>query len=316
MRAFDEFIRLSGVHILGVVAFLFIGSFVAFFRSSYWGIVIGAFTVGYVIFRLITVFEGRIDDLPTFEAVKLIVLYLIAAGTCLALGKLSRDQNLKHGDQIRARLAQLTLEQAYESAKNGDLVNNTLYLRPFASTDQFRIRNPVQKTIGTPEFYEHDFYIDVERLFAEALSGSLPLVALGLPGEHFGAGRILTDDKQWKEHVRQLTSAVPVIVILPSHREGTQWEIDHIISHNYMHKTIWLMPPTSVKNRSDAAEYWGAAQSRTLVNSSLNLPGYSESGALFMFDSDLEIAQFECLVALSTSDLAETIGRFVEIARS
>ncbi|MFL5330273.1 MAG: hypothetical protein ACJ8C4_15335 [Gemmataceae bacterium] len=116
----------------------------------------------------------------------------------------------------------------------------SLYLRSFSTTGKM----PVEAA----EFTNHSFasalqYKDLETILAEAIEPHAPLIALGTPGEHFGAGRILTDDAHWAELVYLLANAAETIYLVPSSRKGVVWEVQWLVKDGLIEKTIFLNPP-------------------------------------------------------------------------
>lgn len=67
-----------------------------------------------------------------------------------------------------------------------------------------------------------DKHKDLETSLAQALDTTLPLVALGEPGEHIGSGRIKTDDISWKPNIDLLLTNASLIVMISSQRTGTK----------------------------------------------------------------------------------------------
>ena len=80
----------------------------------------------------------------------------------------------------------------------------------------------------------------LEETLIEALS--IPVLALGKPGEAYGAGRILSDEDNWRTVVVELLRRASIIICIPSGHVGTQWELDEILRNQYLGKTIFLMP--------------------------------------------------------------------------
>lgn len=119
-----------------------------------------------------------------------------------------------------------------------------LYLRPFEITNVYKI-STAHHNLFSAEYWEGDEYDDIERVVAKTLRPTAPFVALGRPGEHRGAARILTTDEQWQEAIFLLAKKTKLIILVPSYHEGTLWEIDMILKNGWLDKTIFLMPPTN-----------------------------------------------------------------------
>lgn len=130
----------------------------------------------------------------------------------------------------------------------------TLYLRPFSSTNRlpFEIEDyaPCNPLV---QFIWHYFIEiaeavaivrleDMETFLAKAWDQTTPLIAIGRPGEHFGAGRTSVSDALWQERVRQLANRASLIMMVPGETEGTQWEMRTVLEPEFRSKTVWIMP--------------------------------------------------------------------------
>jgi hypothetical protein len=137
----------------------------------------------------------------------------------------------------------------------------SLYLRPFTSTGHARIplRSAVYKrgvlagpTPGsfdpelgrTTRYKRYVTFGDFETELAALVEPQAPLIALGRTGEQIGAGRIESDDKDWRTRFELLAEHAIVIFLVPSIHEGTQWEIKRIRDDaQLLRKTILYVPP-------------------------------------------------------------------------
>ena len=125
-----------------------------------------------------------------------------------------------------------------------------LYLRPFTSTARISIllkhkvvfqKIPSKRT----KTYADIEWGDLETAIAEAVEPLGHLRALGCPGEHIGAGRVLTDDLHWKAEFARLAQGAYRILIVPSTHAGTKWELDRLFSNpDLLSKTILILPPS------------------------------------------------------------------------
>lgn len=129
-----------------------------------------------------------------------------------------------------------------------------LYLRPFSSTN----RLPVEIEDYAPcnaltQFVCHQLIEiaeavaiirleDMESFLAKAWDQNAPLIAIGRPGEHFGAGRTSVSDALWQERVMQLATRASLIFMVPGETEGTQWEMRTVLDPAFRSKTVWIMP--------------------------------------------------------------------------
>jgi hypothetical protein len=109
-------------------------------------------------------------------------------------------------DQVAAEINTKLTETMQQQPKQEEAF--VLYLRTFGVTGLL--------TIGG---------IDFETSMAYNLAPMMPMIALGHPGEAIGAGRIFTTEEHWKEEILRLIENASLILLIPSHHEGTQWEI-------------------------------------------------------------------------------------------
>lgn len=308
LRGFDETVRLLEIspYLVAVVGVL-VGLGLAFFYRWRGGTMIAAFFVGYVAFRLFLDFGQSRGAMQTDQRILLIGLFSLSAVIVIAFGKWLRRRDLRMGDALRSELARKALEQATAHAQSGRSLNNALYLRAFASTGQFRAGNPNVTTIGTPEFFEQDHIVSVERMLAEALEKTAPLLALGVPGESRDAGLLETEDEGWKDKVMLLVDAVDLVILMPSAKAGTQWEIGWLRDSGALSKTVWVMPPFSGRNVADGAAFWEDAVRATRENWDLGLPDYQEEGALFAVTGDNKIPYLQEFPDQSLDELREEV---------
>lgn len=243
---------------------------------------------------LVFLFESATDGFVEAFGLRLapepapVALVLAFAAGALALARHLRHKQLASADRFRSDLARIVLEQAPMFEREGYEVDLSLYLRPFQTTGAHRYVNPWFRGFLMPHMLEEPYFLDLEHLLARALVPAAPLIALGRPGEHEGAGRVLTTEEDWREAVRRLLRCCGLIVVVPSAKEGTQWEIGEIIANGHIEKAVFIMPPSSPFERRDAAADWEAARLATLERHGLTLPGYDgRFGRVFTYDRDL-----------------------------
>ncbi|MFT3723690.1 MAG: hypothetical protein QM773_08905 [Hyphomonadaceae bacterium] len=163
----------------------------------------------------------------------------------------------------------------------------TLYLRPFASTGEIDEEELAPLLVGgrTPGLGMISARYELEHQIERATRKVGPLVALGLPLEHIGAGRIAVDETNWKEAVELLTRAAALIIMLPSSRAGTQWEISHILDGDMMQRTVIIdppnMPPRPGRRFNQAAE-WGRVR-EVFAQHGYDMPADSKIGRMLFF---------------------------------
>lgn len=269
-----------------------------------------AFLVGFLVLKLI---NSLANVSPSFMHIVGLALVGVAA---VFVGQRLRVFDLRVGDKMRTQHAEATLQKAYELAGNSEFLRGTLYLRPFESMNQYQYVNPFSLTFGTPEDYERPYRVDIERLLAEALEQTAPLIALGVQGEHYGAGRIWRTETDWKEAVMHLAKSVRHILLLPAANEGTQWEIGLISRLDLWQKTIFVMPPDSRRGSTKARRSWDRAITKTRDNWNFELPAYDPKGALFLVDDSGNVVVQITFPIGSTNPIAQIADNWTVASRS
>jgi hypothetical protein len=131
-----------------------------------------------------------------------------------------------------------------------------------------------------PSYFAHEKTLEFETLLSEALAPDLPLIALGRPGEHIGAGRLPVADEDWREVFQHLIRSAKWVVMIPSDEGETRWEVEQLVTQGYLNKTIFIMPPMPRTRQPDVAVYWERART-SLQALPIQLPKYTEAGQLF-----------------------------------
>jgi hypothetical protein len=126
---------------------------------------------------------------------------------------------------------------------------------------------------------------DLEAFLARAFETYQPLIALGKPGEHIGAGRIETDDASWQEKIDLLLKYAATIVMIPSYREGTLWEVDWLRANDALVRTLFLLPPTDSDTGLDVKSHWEQTAAR-FRDYGIILPPFDRRGAMFYIQPD------------------------------
>ena len=151
-----------------------------------------------------------------------------------------------------------------------------LYLRAFETTK--RLKAPLflldLSTMGLSRMWTGE----LESFISAALRRKGPLIALGHPGENVGAGRVITSDEAWMDDIAKLAAGATGILLIPSHRPGTVWEIEHLRQTGLLSRTIFVMPPES--RRFNWRSHWSQARRATGALGAV-LPEYEELGMVF-----------------------------------
>ena len=138
----------------------------------------------------------------------------------------------------------------------------SLYLRPFYIKDQ--LFSPRPSPIRTPFLPRAwtKIHKEIETLLAMSLYPSGELVGMGIPGHYIsGAGKVKSDDRDWKKLISLLSIHSLAVILIPSERPGTLWEIKMLRDSGLLPKTVFVMPPLSTgsaekndKKDTEAAE--------------------------------------------------------------
>ena len=164
----------------------------------------------------------------------------------------------------------------------------SLYLRPFNFTGQAAtadlLAGALQQGAGTASRYLSKIAFDLEAPLMRATAGVAPLVCLGQPLDHIGAGRILVPDEGWKEAIHLLMAQADCIFIIPSTRPGTLWEIDSMVETGTIKKCVFI----DLKDSKKAHELFRQEKEWPDIRTSLlaagfELPDNSKSGSIFAF---------------------------------
>ncbi len=165
-----------------------------------------------------------------------------------------------------------------------------LYLRPFVSTGKIgaETTNVIglrSGPIGQTQFAVMSDRVEFEEEIEKALRPLGKLVALGKPLEHMGAGRIRVEDEVWQDAIKLLIDRAEMIVLLPSPRPGTCWEVEHLLTSGALKKTIVVDPPNdrgSDEDEYDPVAEWAGVRETFLAHGYV-LPEDEEEGSLMIF---------------------------------
>ena len=220
---------------------------------------------------------------------------LIAAGVMLALlvGGAGVITFLSFVSEYSGQNARdLKAQDILSAIQSGEKVPKfTLYLRPFASTDEIQAQEipavlHATQGFSTLALSATSAKFELERQIERSVRHIGPLVALGAPLEHLGAGRIPVSDDSWREAINLLMENARLIFLLPSSREGTLWEVNRILSSDVIKRTVIIDPPnTSRLNRGREYDHrveWSDIQD-AFAKHGYVLPEENKTGALIYF---------------------------------
>ncbi|MEL6473863.1 MAG: hypothetical protein AAFQ21_07235 [Pseudomonadota bacterium] len=235
-------------------------------------------------------FAGR----PGFGTATATALFLASIAGGVALGQVFYELDGLFDQQTRD-LRAMDIKADLDAGRIPD-EPFTLYLRPFASTntiarDDSRFVNVAAGAPGiAPQYVMASDRIEFETQIETALRPLGTLVGLGRPLEHFGAGRIVVAFEGWQDLIAKLMDHARLIVLLPSSRGGTSWEVERILERGLLPKTIIVDPPNAAgaaRKDYDPSAEWDSIRSAFSTHGRI-LPPDDENGLLLWFgDSDM-----------------------------
>jgi len=234
----------------------------------------------------------------------------LAGFTALLVASLMLAQAVLEGARSAGQHARdLRAAEIFDAVRTGRPAGPfILYLRPFASTDAIAAHRLRAIPVGRSGLVVHEDRLEIEGEIARALPRNAPLVALGQPLEHHGAGRIAVPDSQWQAAIEALMDAASLVLLLPSPREGTLWEVDRLIAGGHLGKTLILDPPNHGASRPDydpAAEWQGVQTA--FARRGYGLPDDHRTGLLLSYAPGERAPRREPLGL----DAARTLGAIV-----
>lgn len=219
-----------------------------------------------------------------------ILFSLLLAGANQKIDKLESEKK-KNIQQARDLVAERMIKQHFIS----DLTNEfAIYLRPFSITEQLYISLD-EKLVDTNIFSISDKPWDLEVAIADSFWPILPFIGLGEPTEAYGTGRAFTKEINWKHYIKSMIDSALFIIIVPSFKPGTLWEMNYIVKNDYLKKCLFVMPwQTSSYGMRD----WEKTQKCT-ADIGIELPGYTQDGAIFVLNDNIEWLIHENLKVLA-----------------
>ncbi|WP_316365368.1 hypothetical protein [Candidatus Thiodiazotropha sp. CDECU1] len=191
----------------------------------------------FIFYGLYVLFTG-IDAFAKGYGLLILIQASVASFVVLFVGWWFVSIHDEHMMYLKHKRVQALVESKTQAIPS----NLVMYLRPFDSTNKYFINTEWMNMFSEVGF-SYDASDDIEMLISKSLQRKYEFVALGKPGEHRGAGRILVDENEWKAQVERLSIGSLFILIIPSYKEGTLWEIEMIINNDLLYKTIFIIPP-------------------------------------------------------------------------
>jgi hypothetical protein len=203
------------------------------------------------------------------------VTLTIAGIAAWIIGKSWRASEVDEIIEDRSVFARLTLW----ALQDGQIPKPfSVYLRPFAA-DSGLLTPEFGKSFGPTTVFQPR-YLQFEEVLANALAHDLPLIGLGEDAEFPGGGRLKVRDKEWKDTVALLIQGATLVILIPSHHEGTFWEAQFLRDSGALGKTVFVMPPEPVSDTFPVATEWETMREK-YAQAGIHVPVYTPDGALF-----------------------------------
>lgn len=227
------------------------------------------------------------------------------AATVIAGGILSWCSR-RWNQRGRDRKADRLLKRIVNADKPGRHPDYVLFLRPFSTTGRLAVANPSRRWLPLlPSYFSHENTLEFETLLSKAIAPALPLIALGRPGEHIGAGRIAISDEKWKGAFQLLVQHASWIVLIPNDQGETRWEVEWLAANGYFSKVVMLMPPKLRSSEIDIDSYWERVR-QGLTAAGVELPVYRPAGQFFRMRAGGQFFRSRYLSKMTTSRIGTT----------
>lgn len=121
----------------------------------------------------------------------------------------------------------------------------SLYLRPFFTDGHLTAEEGSARylSLDANDIADWGQKHDFERASAQALEKHSPLISLGRPNTRLGAGRIETDDDNWKPLFEKLIGNADRVLMVPIGQPATMEEVQTIaMTPELREKTVFLRP--------------------------------------------------------------------------
>jgi hypothetical protein len=295
-------------------------------RSKQWAIRSGFFVASFLALTIASILGGllfgniteRTDPGASLLTHKLASVlggsYVVAA---LALVLLLSSQWLR-GKIVHLRQKEYdrTGERVLRDLRSNPLASVPdfyLYLRAFETTGKLNVPMYLRVRRKCIWIYQRLVTDDLESYTSLSVRKIAPLIALGRPGECVGAGRVLDDTEHWQADIVTLMHRSKGILLIPSDRPGTLWEMDTLKREGLFSKVVFVMPPRST-GEYDTSARWEAAR-KAMAAHGLEAPEHQARGMLFRLDSDGRLARAEPLLLSSTRKIRKAFKRLFKNRR-
>lgn len=153
----------------------------------------------------------------------------------------------------------------------------------------------------------------------KALSKTGPVAVLGEiqfsnKGDVARAIQISSEDKDWQCKIDKLARGASLIVLVPSSSKGVVWEINYLVEHNMLEKTLVFMPTplenNFESNEMELVEYWEDL-AKELQEHAVRLPAYEGAGCFYRPQKDLSMGDREYLEEVEQYQFTKEIRKAI-----
>lgn len=199
-----------------------------------------------------------------------------------------------------------------------------LFLRPFQLDKMKGFRNPRRDSTAAMFIPLYSLTIASSVTLDEAIRHHLQpdyeLVAIGQQKDALGATRLETTEEDWRTWFRDLAARARAIVVFPSGKAGTRWEMGEICANPAtLQKTVFLMPPNGYQHVDPEST---PENLRTLLLAhGCELPADVEPGEGVVFDASKRVMGRGTIIegllffAVSKKELSRWMALVAELSR-
>jgi hypothetical protein len=233
---------------------------------------------------------------------------VIALGFALLLpGIWLRSLNIRRVQADNDREARHIMD-ALRADPQAEVKKFYLYLRAFESTGRLRVPLFLRLRKFSLGLFQ-TLTNDTESYVSSAVRRIAPLIAMGLPGEAVGAGRVLAEEARWTAEILLLMRRAQAIFLVPSSRPGTLWEMKTLKDEGLLGRVIFIMPPRA-RGQADILERWESAR-EALGTLGIEAPEHQPDGLMFEVGPDLKVSNVEPLLLNSVRQVRKSLKRIM-----
>jgi hypothetical protein len=245
------------------------------------------------------------------EDIRLTVVFGLAA---LLLAKVS----LTSGKQRRRKLATRSSAEAAELLRrleSGHPIEPfALYLRPFYA-DHVTVRNPPSYLRSFMPLYLVDGKVTWEFRLMRRVETIIRVMTLGESVPNPAADRISVSNSIWQKQFMLLALFADVVILYPSPRGGSLWELEWLTRNELLSKCIFVVPDNFDQIVASGAGNLAALHA-TLQELRIDIPKSAVgSGVVFVVNRDGSVRRRYLGSDLGSWDMAFKIKRLIRLLR-